>query len=236
MKKIILSCEHGGAQIPTAYKKLFADHSKILKTHRALDIGALNVAKDLQKILKTPFKFSVISRLVIDLNRFVNSRTLFSEFTKSLSKREKSIILKKYYHPYWKEMSKILSGLVLKKHQVFHIAVHSMTDKLHKKSRPMQLALLYDPKRQVEKKFANLWFKELQQEFPTFKITRNNPYKGSGSGITSYFRKIFKEKNYIGIELEINQGYLTTLKNQQERKHLSSAIAESLQQAVNNFK
>ena len=40
--RIVLTCEHGGNDIPETYKKLFPNDD-LLKTHRGYDIGALDL-------------------------------------------------------------------------------------------------------------------------------------------------------------------------------------------------
>ena len=99
MKKIILTCEHAGNKVPTSYKNLFKNYRLLLNTHQGLDIGALAIAKDLQKHLKAPLIFSEVTRLLVDLNRFRRSKSLFSEVTAKLSRSEKLQILKEYYEP-----------------------------------------------------------------------------------------------------------------------------------------
>lgn len=176
--------------------------------------------------------YCTVSRLIVDTNRFLNSTTLLSEFVSSLSVREKNDIIKKYYTPHWKKVS----SRVLKSSKAFdaltvHIAVHSMTDSLNGKSRPMQLALLYDPASKLEKKLVRFWIDELKIDFPDFLIARNKPYRGDGEGLTSYFRNLIDVNNYIGIELEINQKTLLSLKSK-ERKIFSHRIGASLKRAL----
>jgi predicted N-formylglutamate amidohydrolase len=235
MNKLILTCEHGGAKIPPAYQKLFKSHPAVLKTHRALDIGALAVAQDLKSFLQVPLEFSITSRLVVDLNRFLTSRTLFSEFMGPLNKAEKLAVIAKYYRPHWNQVTKRIQSLVSKRHRVVHVAVHSMTGNLHGKNRPMHLALLYDPKHKAERHFANLWIAELRNRFPDFKIARNNPYKGDGEGLTTFFRQKFTETAYVGIELEMNQRFLNSLKTPRQRKEFSESLAASLGLALKKF-
>jgi predicted N-formylglutamate amidohydrolase len=232
MKKIVLTCEHGGAQIPAPYKKLFLKKASVLKTHRGLDIGALPVALELKEILKAPLIFSVVSRLLIDLNRLLVSPTLFSEFTEPLEETEKNKIIEAYYRPHWQKLDQTFRGLVSKKHQVFHIGVHSMTDNFHGNKRHMQLALLYNPKRKAEKQFAKIWIEELRKEFPDFIIARNNPYEGKNGGVTSFFRKEFSENQYVGVELEINQGFFSSIKTDKKRRQFSLSLASALKLAV----
>ena len=41
------------------------------------------------------------------------------------------------------------------------------------------------------------------------RIRFNYPYLGISDGFTSYLRKKFNQKNYVGIELEVNQKFLS---------------------------
>lgn len=231
---LILTCEHGGAEIPNAYKKLFKGHSKILKTHRGLDIGALPVALLLSRILRSPVYFSKVSRLLVDLNRRLDSPTLFSEFTAGLNDIEKTRVLEKYYFPHWNKIAQqVLSRS--KKTQLVHVGVHSMTNNLNGNIRTMQLAILYNPKRKSEKRFATIWIRELRQEFPGFEIVRNNPYQGAKGGLTGYFREILNEDQYLGLELEMNQSYLLSLKSKRQRLQFAQALAKSLQKTLSQI-
>lgn len=234
MKKIILTCEHGGTKIPKAYKGLFNNHRAVLNTHRGSDIGALVVAKDLQKILKAPLHFSEVTRLLIDLNRFRRSKSLFSEMTSTLSRLEKTKIINLFYEPHWNQAVRIFKRAHDKKSQIFHIAVHSMTDNLNGQIRPMQLALLYDPQRPSEKKLSDFWISELKKEFPDFIIARNNPYKGTSEGVTCFFRKCYDQRDYTGIELEMNQALFIKMTAKQ-RRIFSKKLASSLKHAVEKF-
>lgn len=234
MKKIILTCEHGGNKVPSIYKNLFANHRTILEAHRGLDIGALAIAKDMQKLLKSKLHFSKITRLLVDLNRFRQSNSLFSEISTVLSDTEKETILKKYYEPHWAAIEKHFNMVHRMKNEILHVAVHSMTDNLNGKIRRMQLALLYDPRRTSEKQFSSLWISELRRQFPDYKITRNNPYKGADEGVTCHFRKRFNEKAYVGIELEINQGLLLSF-TKHEREAFSYKLTLALNGAVKKF-
>ena len=45
---------------------------------------------------------------------------------------------------------------------------------------------------------------------PELRVRRNYPYAGKGDGLTSYLRRRFAQSDYVGIELEINQGIVLT--------------------------
>ena len=78
---LILTCEHGGNDIPENYKFVFHNASKQLRTHRGYDLGALDVFEYL-KDLSGFSVYSKTSRLLIELNRSLHHNNLFSEFTK----------------------------------------------------------------------------------------------------------------------------------------------------------
>jgi len=232
---IILTCEHGGNQIPAAYQKQFAKDLQVLKTHRGLDIGALEIAKLMQKKLKAPFVYSTTSRLVVDLNRTLKNPTLFSEFMKPLQKATLQKVLATYYFPHWVKVRKNIRTLLLTEKRVVHVAVHSMTDQLNGQKRKMHLALLYNPLFKNEVGFSSAWIKELRHVFPEYIITRNKPYRGDGDGLTCEMRKEHRLDNYIGLEIELNQGMLLKMNARQKAK-LASGLASSLDRAVKRYK
>lgn len=227
----ILTCEHGGNRIPKSYQKQFKNASEVLQTHRGLDIGALEIAKLLQKKLNAPLVFSTTSRLIVDLNRTLKNPTLFSEFMKPLPKAELKKVLAKFYFPHWSKVRKNIQILLKKNDCVFHVAVHSMTDHLNGQNRKMQLALLYNPAFKNEVRFSSLWIKELRKEFPEFIIARNKPYRGDNDGLTCEMRKENRPDNYIGIEIELNQALLLKM-NTQQKKQLVTGLSRSLKKAA----
>lgn len=229
----MLTCEHGGNQIPAKYKNLFKNQDAVLATHRGLDIGALEIAKLMQVQLKAPLKFSTTSRLVVDLNRTLKNPTLFSEFIRSLSQAELKKVLDKYYFPHWAGVRKNIKSLLKKNDCVFHIAVHSMTDNLNGQKRNMQLALLYNPAFKREVTFTTAWIKELRKEFPDYIIARNNPYRGDGDGLICEMRKENRPDNYIGVEIELNQVLLQKM-TAKEKARLASGLSRSLKKAIHD--
>jgi len=229
---ILLTCEHGGNKIPVAYKNQFKNQEAVLATHRGLDIGVLEIAMLMQKSLKAPFVYATTSRLVVDLNRTLENPTLFSEFMKALSQAELKKVLDKYYFSHWLNVRKNIKNLLKKNNCIVHIAVHSMTDNLNGKKRKMQLALLYNPAFKKEVKFTSFWIKELRKEFPKYTIARNKPYRGDGDGLTCEMRKENRPDNYIGVEIELNQGLLQQM-NVKEKKQLAAGLSRSLKKASN---
>lgn len=83
--KLVITCEHGGNKIPSAYAFAFKEHKDILKSHRGWDLGILDVF-DFVKEEANFYKASRISRLLIENNRSLHHKDLFSPYTKILSK------------------------------------------------------------------------------------------------------------------------------------------------------
>jgi hypothetical protein len=50
------------------------------------------------------------------------------------------------------------------------------------------------------------WKEALAASAPELRVRRNYPYAGKGDGLTSHLRVRFTQSNYVGIELEVNQG------------------------------
>jgi hypothetical protein len=70
--------------------------------------------------------------------------------------------------------------------------------------------LLYDPARDGERELCARWKHALAALAPTLRVRRNYPYEGKADGFTSHLRLRFDRPEYVGIELEINQGIVAT--------------------------
>ncbi len=224
--KVLITCEHGGNKIPKEYLQLFNSGREILETHRGYDLGALELAKAISKKAGDYFYYSEISRLLVELNRSIYNPGLFSELSKDLTLNEKNKILKKYYFPYRNKIEDLIRDLIFKEDKVLHMSVHTFTPVFRNKERNADIGILYDPKRKKEKGFAFIFKEELLFVDKNLRIRFNYPYLGISDGFTSYLRKKFNQKNYAGIELEVNQKFLfrQELNGKEVRNTISSAL------------
>ncbi len=222
--QLFLTCEHGGHEIPKSYTKYFSDHA-VLSSHRGWDIGALKAARHLSVALGAPLYHATISRLLVELNRSIQHPKLFSDFTSVLKPAEKKQLLEEYYFPYRNEVERKIKETAADA-TVLHISVHSFTPILHGQARNAAIGLLYDPRRPDEKQFCQQLKTSLLEELPDLKIRLNYPYRGTSDGFTTYLRKRFA-KNYIGIELEINQKNLI-----EEGDVITSAVSAAIKRII----
>lgn len=202
---ILITCEHASNAVPPEYKTLFSGAEDILNSHRGWDPGAFNLASELAKKLNAPLFSYPYTRLLIEPNRSIGHPKLFSEFSKSFSQTGKSKLMDQFYLPYRSRVKNEIRKLISKGKQVLHLSVHSFTPELDGALRNIEIGILYDPKRKSEKTFSHNWKQNLRIHIPNIKACMNRPYKGSSDGFTTALRKQFRETDYMGIELEVNQ-------------------------------
>ena len=215
---LILTCEHASNRLPAAFKK--AIPAEVLKTHRAYDIGAVQVFRKLVKFAKPEFycegKFS---RLFVDLNRTITNKSAFSEYYDALETRDKAAAKKAktqataYWQEYRAAIEKFVDSALKPKTlaaksapTIIHLGIHSFTPVLNSKVRSTDIGILYDPTRPQERAYANVIKAEIKRLYPAMKVRFNYPYKGTSDGLTTTLRKKFGP-DYVGIEIEINQKF-----------------------------
>lgn len=201
---LIISCEHASAHVPADYHHIFFDEPDILSTHRALDMGAITVAKQCATLASFAC-YGKVTRLLIDLNRSLTHRAVFSKFSRRLTQAERDALVENYYQPYRQNLLKHIQQGIFQGKKVIHISVHSFTPIWQDALRTTELGLLYDPKHSSEISFVKQWQAKLQQLMPAWRIRRNYPYRGVSDGVTTWLRREFPSSKYIGIELEMNQ-------------------------------
>lgn len=204
----LVTCEHGGNRIPSAYLGLFNGWGEHLRTHRGYDIGALRMARDFSRALSAPLLVSTISRLVIDLNRSPGHPRLYSGASRAAPASVREQILAHHYLPYRNEAESIIANAIAEGAQVIHLSCHSFTPELNGKVRDADIGLLYDPSRAGEAELCRRWKATLKQHAPQMKTRLNYPYMGTSDGFTVWLRRRFPAERYIGVELEINQRHV----------------------------
>ncbi len=221
---IILSCEHAGKNIPTAYQNLFAQAHEVLSTHRGWDIGALPMAQTLAERLQVPLYFEETSRLLIEMNRSEDNPALFSEFTHSLDEDIRQQLIQEIYLPYRNRVVTALKEAMAAHTQVLHFSVHTFTPVFDEEMRTTDIGLLFDPERTGEVRLCRYLHQYLSNHLPGMQVDDNKPYQGTDDGFSTFLRTHFPENQYLGIEIEINQKYAGSDKAIEITKILSDGL------------
>lgn len=205
---LVVTCEHGGREVPREHAALFAGREALLASHRGWDAGALELARELAAALDAPLYGAPTTRLLVDLNRSIGHRQLFSEITRPLSRARRLEIVDRYYRPHRQAVEREIARRIAAGQSVIHVASHSFTPMLHDVPRQADVAWLYDPRRPGEAAFARVWMLALAKLSPELRLRRNYPYQGRADGLTASLRKHHPDEVYVGIELEVNQCFV----------------------------
>lgn len=203
---LLITCEHGGNEVPPEYAALFEGYADLLQTHRGWDPGALMLGQQMAAAFGAPFFASTTTRLLIDLNRSIGHKTLHSEATRSLPLAARRDIAARYYRPHRGAIEAEVARQIGAGRRVVHIASHSFTPELHGVVRP-DIAWLYDPRRPAEAPFVAHWMRALRKRRPDLTMRRNFPYHGKLDGLSALLRKRHGPEDYQGTEIEVNQRY-----------------------------
>jgi predicted N-formylglutamate amidohydrolase len=164
------------------------------------------MAKALAGACRAPLVASTVSRLLIDLNRSIGHPQLFSAVTRAAPAETRAQIVEQHYRPYRARVERLVRQGVSQGHRVIHISSHSFTPELDGTVRVADVGLLYNPARRAEAEICARWKESLAALAPELRVRRNYPYAGKADGLTSHLRLCFAESDYVGIELELNQG------------------------------
>lgn len=205
---LILSCEHGGNEVPPECAPLFVGHEALLLTHRGWDLGALQLAQEMAAFFGAPLFYSTTTRLLVDLNRSVGHRQLHSEATRALPLLHRRTLVAQHYRPHRDAIEAEVARCIAAGQRVIHIASHSFTPELHGVVRQADVACLYDTQRPAERALATHWLAALAQRRHDLRLRRNYPYSGKGDGLSSLLRKRHSPDAYVSIELEVNQRFV----------------------------
>ncbi|NJK89990.1 MAG: N-formylglutamate amidohydrolase [Myxococcales bacterium] len=226
---ILITCEHATHVVPTALQAEFRGARQALRSHRGHDIGALPVAKQMAKELEAPLVCASVSRLVIDANRSLHHPRLFSEWTRGLPDWHKADLIRTWWEPHRRRVEAFVEELSSRSGPVLHFGVHSFTPVLDGVVRDADLALLYDPSRELEARFAREWSKAPSLKSRGFRLRRNYPYRGISDGLTTALRRSFSKRKYLGFEIEMNQELFA---QRGRARELASVLVDAIRSSV----
>ncbi|MFT6167553.1 MAG: putative N-formylglutamate amidohydrolase [Vicingaceae bacterium] len=226
--KLIISCEHATNALPAEYQSLFNEAKLALESHRGYDLGAIELFDNLVTSLDPNYAAKgKYSRLLVELNRSLHHKNIFSEFTNGLDQHEKKKLIASYYTPYRTNLEGVIRTYIENNYNVLHLSVHSFTPVLNGEKRNAEIGILYNPKKAPEKVFAIKWKEQLKLNLPNYNVRFNYPYLGTADGFTTILRKTFPS-NYSGLELEVNNKLATELNWKLIQEKISNGTKNSL--------
>lgn len=230
--KVLLTCEHITNFVPKRYQHLFKSKkaSRALKTHLGLDLGVKHYYHFLKKNLNCFSQEAKVSRLLIEMNRSLKSKTLFSKYSSRLPASKKQQLIKDYHHPFSQPVLEFCKNN--RKNTLLHLSLHTYTRRLANKTRDADIGILYDPQNSLEKSFADI-LRHVIKEKSTFRVRMNYPYRGSpNTHHTTCLRKKLTRVRYAGLEIEVCNDLLQTKNANQNTKIIGNCI----RQAIDQFK
>ena len=216
--------------MPAAYRSLFTGHEAVIASHRGWDPGALVLAQNFAEAFQAPAFTARVTRLLVELNRSLHHRNLFSEFTRPLGPMVREQILQQYWWPYRSRVESAIRKAVDKNRFVIHVSAHTFTPILNGDVRSTEVGLLFDPSRSSESRICRNWQQQLKMIAGELAVHRNAPYRGTADGFVTWLRKQFSDDQYAGIELEVNQKFVTS--NRTRWKNLRADLLTSFASAT----
>lgn len=226
---VVVTCEHGGNNVPKTYQSLFRGAKKTLDSHLGWDPGALPLAVALARELGVPLIAATTTRLLVDLNRSSGHPARFGARVRGLPDAELVRIDRAYYRPYRNFVRALVAGLVRDARPVLQISLHSFTPVLRGQRRAADIGLLYDPSRRAERESAQVIRAELLQREPRLRIRRNYPYRGCADSLVAALRREHEAGSYLGLEVEVSQRFV---RSSTEFAKLRQTVVDAIASAV----
>lgn len=227
--KLILSCEHASNDVPLRWSHLFEDDTDLI-THRGWDPGAEIIASSLKEQLDVPCYYHPYTRLLVEPNRSLDHPQLFSEYTSGLNRVQKEELIRRYYLPYREQVTAHIGQLIDEGGSVVHVSVHSFIPVWNGVPREVEIGLLFDEARKSEVRFCESWKNHLQAHVVQKIVRYNEPYQGADDGFTTWLRTRFADENYCGIEVEVNQKFVSSALNT-----IATLLGDTLRAALQEY-
>lgn len=172
---LLLTVEHASNFIPPALHNLGLPDD-LIQDHVAWDIGALDVAKRMARILNAPLVAAPASRLLIDPNRDFDAHDLIPETAEGvpvpgnlrLTDAERAERIAAYHAPFHAGIETVLRA---QPDIQALVSIHSFTPELLGEKRPWHVGVLYDS----DTRMADEIYAYLRRD-PALVVGRNKPY------------------------------------------------------------
>jgi predicted N-formylglutamate amidohydrolase len=204
----VLVCEHASRFIPASLDGLGLS-DEAATSHAAWDIGALDLASELARMMDAPLVASRISRLVYDCNRPPDASGAIPSQSEvftvpgnaNLSEDQRAARVAEVYDPF-----RTLLGQVLDQNpdQPVMITIHSFTPVYNGKTRDVELGILHD----VDDRVAKALLDSARRNTP-LKTELNQPYSAT-DGVTHTLRAQAGVRGLANVMIEVRNNLIDT--------------------------
>lgn len=175
--RIILTCEHAGAVVPRQLNLLGLEPYDYT-CHYAVDIGVRDVTRYLSGMLNAPAILGNYSRLVVDLNRWIDHPTTFAPTGEgkpvpgniNITDDDKARRVREIYEPYHQALNDILDRVTAAGKTPVIVSVHSFTPVFFAFKRPWEIAFLHSDDNRLSNALIG-WFSKAG-----YHVGDNQPY------------------------------------------------------------
>ncbi len=227
---LLLVCEHASSYIPDHYENLLLS-DEVLRSHAAVDIGALDLAESLSQLLDAPLLSAGISRLVYDCNRAPGDPGAIPEKSEvfripgnhNLTESEVRTRYESYYLPFETAVSERLAKY---SRSPLFITIHSFTPVYHGESREVDIGMVCDQDSRLGESLV-----ELASEFTSHCVRLNDPY-GPGGGVTHTLGFHAVNNGLLNVMIEIKNNLLGS---NEHREKMASMLAALISRSAAAF-
>lgn len=193
IKNILISCEHGGNQIPMRYRTFF--DVKGLEKNAAWDKATLDLALSLSEKLDVPCFTHQTSRLLVDVNLSLGSEPLFYLDSSQLGDADRQSILERYYFPY---RLRIENTITMSEKAVLHLSIHTAL------VQAADVVIVFNSERLLEKECVVVLTEALESSSYPLQFVLQDVSGMNDAGFVQYLRTRFDEEAYAGFTLVVH--------------------------------
>lgn len=203
---LVLSCEHASWALPPGEHLGLGED--VLRSQASWDPGAFEIAARLGDAADLAVHAGAFSRMWVDLNRPPEHPDVIPRISygalvpgnDDLSDAERARRLDAFHRPYWDAVRRDVQARLLDHGRCLLLSSHSFDPALDPERRTFDIGVLYDPARGFEAELAERLIFGLARA--NLSVRANQPYRGTGPGITTSLRDELPADRYAGIQLE----------------------------------
>ncbi len=228
--RVLLVCEHACSYIPARFENLQLS-TDVLGSHAAVDIGALDLAKSVSRLLDAPLLSTAVSRLIYDCNRAFGASGAIPEKSevfeipgnRNLSDAEVRKRYDDYYLPFETAISNCLENY---DEPPLLVTIHSFTPVYYGSTREVDIGIICDQ----DKRLADQMVSQASA-LTDLCVKLNDPY-GPGDGVTHTLALHGYKNDLLNTMIEVKNDLLGTV---EQRQDMALILATMISRSAERF-